>query len=45
MGGLLGLDYTSAHAVMQIQQLPSRLFQDLRQIELGALAEIRESDT
>ena len=41
MGGLLGLDYTAVAAVMEIQQLPSRLFDDLRHIEMGALAEIR----
>ena len=43
MGGLLGIDYTAAHAVMQIKQLPSRLFDDLRHIEQGALAAIREN--
>ena len=43
MGGLLGLDYTAVHAVLQIKQLPSRLFDDLRHIEQGALAAIREN--
>lgn len=43
MGGLLGLDYTAVHAVIQMTRSSIDVFRDVRHIEAGALAEIRES--